>query len=178
ALTEGAGRVRVAVLGLVLPRQLEEVLGLPRGQRYHLLEALDGAFRSPIPRVEIAEPAERGGVAGTLLDALQQIDQPGALVGEGRQIGFQARGLAVRGHRVVEALPRRVAHPQVDVGGRISRVHGQHLAEAPNRLVVVALAPRDVAELAEALAVAGPAIERSERLALVDGGDAQGELDA
>src|SRR5262249_57815385 len=60
---------------------------------------------------------------------------------------------------------------------RVARVQRQHAPEAPDRLVVVVLAPGDVAELAEALDVIGAALQRRERRALVNRGDAERELD-
>src|SRR5262249_5578474 len=72
---------------------------------------------------------------------------------------------------------RRVAHSQVHVGCRLAGIERHDLAKAPDRLVVLALVPGDVAELAEALDVAGMALERRERLALVHRPDPQRELD-
>jgi hypothetical protein len=66
----------------------------------------------------------------------------------------------------------------MDVGGGMARIEGEHLPKATDGLVVLLLAPGDVAELAQALDVAGLPRERGERALLVDGRDAEGELDA
>src|SRR5262249_25086705 len=86
--------------------------------------------------------------------------------------------LAICGDRRLEAFLGRVAHPEMDVGGGMARIDGEHLPEAADGLVVPLLAPGDVAQLAQALDVAGLSRERRERMLLVNGRDAEGELDA
>src|SRR5262249_38929351 len=167
----------VAFLGLVVARQGEPPLQGPRSEGRHLLEALDGAVEAAVAGVELAQAGLSDRVIGTLLSAPQALDEIDALPNDGGQVGPQILRLTIGADRRLEFPLRGVAHAQMDVRGRVARVDHQHTPEAPDRLVVVPLAPGDVAELAEALDVVGAALQHRERGALVNRRDAERELD-
>ena len=177
ALAPGVQGVAVARFRLVVAGQGEEARRPARGQGDHSLEALDGAIGASVTGIEFAQSGLRGGIVRPFRGEPQALDELDALGDERCQARLEPLRLPIGGDRSRMASLRRVAHAEMDVSRGMARIERQHLLEPADCLAVILLAPGDVAELAEALDVAGLALEHAQGSPLVRGRDTQSELD-